>query len=133
MVQTDPLADMLTIIRNGIMRKKNSVTCPFSKMKEGVLIVLEREGYINGYSVDRQNAVRPIMTINLKYGPRGENVIQKIDRVSKPGRRNYSQIRDLKPVLNGLGINIVSTSKGIISDRQARQQNVGGEVLCRIW
>ena len=133
MVQTDPLADMLTIIRNGLMRSKESVICPYSKTKEGILAVLKEEGYIDNYKFFDEDAVQKKMKIYLKYGPRGERVIQRIERISKPGRRFYSKIGDLKPVLNGLGIDVISTSQGVLSDRQAREKNIGGEVLCRIW
>lgn len=129
---TDPIADLLTRIRNA-----NSVERPFvevatSKVKKGVAEVLKREGYIWDYSVvDGEPASH--LRIELKYGPSGEKVIQHIQRVSKPGRRVYSKCKDMRPVLNGLGIRIISTSRGVVSDREARQRNLGGEVLCEVW
>ena len=105
---------------------------PLSKVKRGVAEVLKREGYIWDW---QEVEDRPVgqLRIELKYGPNGERVIQKIRRVSKPGRRVYSKAKELRPVLNGLGITIISTSRGVVSDREARQRNLGGEVLCEVW
>jgi small subunit ribosomal protein S8 len=133
MSQSDPIADMLTIIRNGLMIRKESVKCPHSKVKEGILEVMKREGYINNLKVLELDPPRKDIKIYLKYGPDDEDVITKISRVSKPGRRIYTNIKELPLVLNGLGINILSTPKGIVSDREARADNVGGEVLCKVW
>ena len=105
---------------------------PFSKLKLGVVDVLKREGYIWEYQIV-EGAPTNFIRIQLKYGPSGERVIQSIRKISKPGRRCYCGPKDLKPVLNGLGISILSTNKGVVSDREARAQNVGGEVLCEIW
>ena len=131
MAMTDPLGDMLTRIRNGQQAKKDSVLTPASRLRASVLDVLQREGYIRGYSEDATGA-HPQLRIELKYFE-GEPAIKHVSRVSKPGRRVYSAIGDLKPVKNGLGISILSTSKGVMSDAAARDANVGGEVLCRVY
>ena len=131
-MMTDPIADMLTRIRNALMAGKTEALMPSSKTKLAVAEVLQREGYIYGFDIVEkpvQNDVR----VRLKYGPRGERVITRIERVSKPGRRVYLGVDEIKPVLRGLGIAVVSTSKGILSDREAREARVGGEVLCRVW
>jgi small subunit ribosomal protein S8 len=131
-MMTDPLGDMITRIRNGQMAKKSSVTAPASRLRSNVLEVLKREGYIRGYS---QQDVRPglsELTIELKYHE-GQPVIRSIDRVSTPGRRVYSKIKDLPRVSNGLGISILSTPRGVMSDSEARAANVGGEVLCQVF
>ena len=128
----DPIGDMITRIRNGAMRKRSKVLTPASKMRQRVLDVLADEGYIRGYSLVEQPGEFPQFEIELKYFD-GEPVIVEIARVSKPGRRVYSSIDDLKPVKNGLGISILSTSKGVMSDANARDANVGGEVLCRVY
>jgi small subunit ribosomal protein S8 len=133
MSQNDPIADMLTIIRNGLSARKESVKCPYSKLKEGILEVLKEEGYIKNFKVLDIDPPKRLLKIYLKYGPNGEEVIRKIAKVSKPGRRIYRKIQELPPVLNGLGIHVLSTPSGIISDRKAREQNVGGEVICEIW
>jgi len=133
-MMTDPIADMLTCIRNAVRIERPRVEMPLSKVKRGLAEVLKREGYIWDWSVEQEEgAPRKQLNIDLKYGPNGERVIRHIRRVSKPGRRVYSQANGLKPVLNGLGISIISTSRGVISDREARQRNLGGEVLCEIW
>lgn len=131
-MMTDPIADMLTRIRNAVRVERPFVDMPMSKVKRGLADVLKREGYIWDWQEVDDSPVSQIR-IELKYGPNGERVIQKIRRVSKPGRRVYSKARDLRPVLNGLGITIISTSRGVISDREARQRNLGGEVLCEVW
>lgn len=129
---SDPLGDMLTRIRNGQRAHKGMVSSPASKLRERVLDVLEREGYIRGYTRMERNGGKPELEIELKYFE-GEPVIQTIQRVSKPGRRIYSSVRDLPPFNNGLGIHILSTPKGVLSDNEARQENVGGEILCRVF
>lgn len=130
-MMTDPIADMLTRIRNAVRVERPFVDVPLSQLKRGVAEVLKREGYIWDFQeVEAEPAKQ--LRIELKYGPNGERVIQSIKRVSKPGRRVFSKSRDLRPVLNGLGICILSTSRGVVSDREARQQNLGGEVLCEI-
>ncbi|MBA3936104.1 MAG: 30S ribosomal protein S8 [Planctomycetes bacterium] len=126
---TDPIADLLTVIRNGLAAGKKSITVPHSKMKMGVLKVLKDEGYIGVFEALETKPARTIK-VALKYGPAGEQVITEIHKVSTAGRREYAGRRDLKPIIRGFGISIISTSRGIISDRVARQQKLGGEVLC---
>lgn len=129
---TDPLGDMLTRIRNGQRSGKSSVVSPASALRTNVLDVLKREGFIRDYS---RSQVRPgidELTIELKY-QEGQPVIREITRISKPGRRVYSKIRDLAKVYNGLGISILSTPRGVMSDAEARAANVGGEVLCKVF
>ncbi len=127
----DPISDMITRIRNAVRIERPFVDVPLSRLRVGVADVLKREGYIWDFAEIEAEPVK-MLRIELKYGPNGEKVIQTISRVSKPGRRIYSKCAELKPVLNGLGITIVSTSKGVVSDREARQQNLGGEVLCEV-
>ena len=131
-MMTDPIADMLTRIRNAVRIEKSQVELPLSKVKKGVADVLKREGYIWDWS-EVESKPSNLLKLDLKYGPNGERVIRHIKRVSKPGKRVYSRARDLKPILQGLGISVVSTSRGVVSDREARQRNLGGEVLCEIW
>jgi small subunit ribosomal protein S8 len=131
-MMTDPIADMLTRIRNAVRVERPNVDMPLSQVKRGLADVLKREGYIWDWQEVEEQPVNQLR-IELKYGPNGERVIQKIRRISKPGCRVYSKARDLKPVLNGLGIRILSTSRGVVSDREARQLKLGGEVLCEIW
>lgn len=131
-MMTDPIADMLTRIRNAVSVERPNVEMPVSKVKQGVADVLKREGFIWDYSTEAAEPVSQLQ-INLKYGPSGEKIIRHIKRVSKPGCRVYSKAKDLRPVLNGLGISILSTSRGVMSDREARTQKVGGEVLCEVW
>jgi len=131
MSMTDPLGDMLTRIRNGQQARKDSVLTPASKLRARVLDVLQREGYIRGYS-DADMGPAAGLRIDLKYFE-GQPAIQHVARVSKPGRRVYSASSELPRVRNGLGIVIVSTPKGVLSDAEAREQNVGGEVLCQVF
>jgi small subunit ribosomal protein S8 len=131
-MMTDPLADMMTRIRNAVRVERPHVDMPLSKVKRGVAEVLKREGYIWDWK-EVENEPAPQLRLELKYGPNGERVIQRIRRVSKPGRRIYSKAKDMRPVLNGMGITIVSTSSGVVSDREARQKNLGGEVLCEVY
>ena len=131
MAMTDPLGDMLTRIRNGQRAKKDSVLSPASKLRANVLEVLQREGYIRGYSQDA-TGVHPQLRIELKYFE-GEPAIKHVARVSKPGRRVYSGSQELPVIRNGLGITIVSTPKGVLSDAEARAANVGGEVLAEVF
>ena len=131
-MMTDPIADMLTRIRNAVSVERPTVEMPISKVKRGVAEVLKREGYIWDWTEIEDQPVSHLR-IELKYGPSGEKVIRKIKRISKPGRRVYSRSKDLRPVLDGLGISIVSTSNGVMSDREARQKQIGGEVLCEIY
>ncbi len=133
-MMTDPIADMLTRIRNAVRIERPVVEMPHSKVKRGVAEVLKREGYIWDWrEEDAKETPGTQLLIDLKYGPNGERVIRHIKRVSKPGRRVYSGAKDLRPILNGLGISIISTSRGVVSDREARQKNLGGEVLCELW
>ena len=132
MSMSDPVADLLTRIRNGQRAKKNTVTAPASNIRENVLSVLAREGYIRGF--ERYNIRTGIdeIKIELKYFE-GEPVIREINRISRPGCRVYSKIRDLPKVYNGLGISILSTPRGVMSDAEAREANVGGEILCQVF
>ena len=132
MAVNDPIGDMIARIRNAAMRKRGKVLTPASKLRQHVLDVLAVEGYIRGYSLVQKPGEFPQFEIELKYFD-DQPVIAEIARVSTPGRRVYSSIGDLKPVKNGLGISILSTSKGVMSDSTARDQNVGGEVLCRVY
>ncbi|MDB2668925.1 30S ribosomal protein S8 [Alphaproteobacteria bacterium] len=128
----DPLGDMLTRIRNAQMRGKSSVISPASKLRVWVLDVLKNEGYIRGYSESKLDHGGGELEIELKYYE-GQPVIQEIQRVSKPGRRVYSSVKTMPVIRNGLGIAIVSTPKGVMSDNAARDNNVGGEILCRVF
>ena len=131
-MMTDPIADMLTRIRNAVRVERPAVEMPLSKVKRGLAEVLKREGYIWDWEeIDSRPANQ--LRILLKYGPNGERVIRHLRRISKPGRRVYSGANRMRPVLGGLGISVISTSRGVISDREARQRNLGGEVLCELW
>jgi len=132
MSMSDPLADMLTRIRNGVHARFESVEMPLSKMKVGVVKVLKEEGYITDYQIINQG-VQGTLKVTLKYGPNNEQVITGIRKVSKPGLRQYKKSSDIPKVMSGLGVGILSTSSGVISDRQARRLNVGGELLCEVW
>ena len=129
---TDPIADMLTRIRNALTAKHEEVEVPSSKMKTEIAQILLSEGYINGYKVEGEGIDAKIV-IDLKYGPKGEMVISGLKRVSKPGLRVYAGYEDLPKVLGGMGIAIVSTPKGIMTDKEARKLRHGGEVLAYIW
>ena len=131
MLMNDPLGDMLTRIRNAQMRKRPNVTTPASSLRARVLDVLQAEGYIRGYSESETNG-KAEFQIELKYFD-GQPVIREIQRVSKPGRRVYSSVRAIPRVADGLGVSILSTPKGVMADHEARSQNVGGEVLCRVF
>ena len=131
MAVTDPLGDLLTRIRNGQRARKDSVLTPCSKLRQRVLDVLQREGYIRGWSEEQMGPAAGIR-IELKYFE-GQPAIKHVARVSKPGRRIYSGSQDLPRVMNGLGITIVSTPRGVLSDAEAREQNVGGEVLAEVF
>ena len=132
MVLTDPIADYLTRIRNANMAKHDSVEIPASNIKKSISEILKREGFIRDYEVADDNK-QGVIKVFLKYGPNGERVISGLKRISKPGLRNYVSAEDLPKVLNGLGIAIVSTSAGVITDKEARQKNVGGEVVAYVW
>jgi small subunit ribosomal protein S8 len=128
MGMTDPIADLLTRIRNGNLAGKSSVDAPFSNIKIEIARILKAEGFINNYSQKDRD-----LRIYLRYTDDGERVITEIKRISKPGCRVYCNKDNLPKVLNGLGIAIISTSKGVLTDREARQASVGGEVLCTVW
>ena len=132
MSMTDPIGDLITRIRNAQQRAKSKVSTPASKLRERVLEVLKSEGYIRGYATVAHSDGRSEIEIELKYFD-GAPVIREIARVSKPGRRVYSKIGDLARIYNGLGISILSTPRGVMSDHEARAANVGGEVLCRVF
>ncbi|MGX7092140.1 30S ribosomal protein S8 [Hutsoniella sourekii] len=132
MVMTDPIADFLTRIRNANAQSHASVSAPSSKMKEAIAQILKEEGFIKGYEVEEDNK-QNVITIQLKYGRNDEKVITGLKRISKPGLRIYAKSDEVPKVLNGLGIAIISTSHGLLTDKQARQQNLGGEVLAYIW
>ena len=131
-MMTDPIGDMLTRIRNGLQVNKPYVTSPASKSRQRILDVLEREGFIRGYERAELDNNKAELRIELKYHE-GQPVIRTLNRVSKPGRRVYSSVKDLPRVHNGLGISIVSTPKGVLSDTEARSENVGGEILCTVF
>ena len=131
MYLTDPIADMLTRVRNGQMAKHSQVAVPFSKIKESMVSILKNEGYITGYEIKEEGNIRDIV-ITLKYMD-GDAVIKGLKRISKPGRRVYTSVENLPKVLGGLGIAIVSTPKGVITDKECRKHSVGGEVLCYVW
>jgi len=134
MVINDPIADMLTRIRNGLIARHDSVTVPASNMKKAIVQILADEGYIKGFTVieDKKNT-QGVIRVTLKYGANKAPAINGLKRVSKPGLRIYSNVEDMPKVLKGLGIAILSTSKGVMTDKKARQENVGGEVLAFIW
>ena len=131
-MNTDPIADMLTRIRNANMVSLTDVEMPSSKLKVELAKLLKEEGYIVDYEV-KENGCFKTLAITLKYDEAGKPVIANLKRVSRPGLRNYCKSKDLPKVLGGLGIAIVSTSKGILTDRKARKENVGGEILCYVW
>ncbi|HSD35129.1 MAG TPA: 30S ribosomal protein S8 [Alphaproteobacteria bacterium] len=132
MTMSDPLGDLLTRIRNGQRARKPNVSSPASKLRANVLEVLKREGYIRDFAAEEVSPGISELRIELKYHE-GRPVIREISRISKPGRRVYSKIKDLPKVYNGLGISILSTPKGVMSDNEARAANLGGEVLCRVF
>ena len=148
-MMTDPIADMLTRIRNGNRIESPAVDMPATFMKQHVAQVLKDEGFILDYQIGKHrkqddgtdtfdthaaaSEAGVILRVFLKYGPDGERVIRRIDRISKPGCRQFRKSKDLKPVLDGLGIAVLSTSKGLMSDRQARAQKIGGEIICTVW
>lgn len=148
-MMTDPISDMLTRIRNANRIESPAVDMPSTKLKERVAQVLKDEGFILDFQVGKmalgEDGLRSFQTpadgpepkkmlrVFLKYGPEGERVIRRIDRASKPGRRLYRGYKELRPVLDGLGISVLSTSRGVMSDRQARTQRLGGELLCTVW
>ena len=133
MAMTDPIADMLTRIRNAISAEHDTVDIPASKMKVEIARILKQEGYISGYSVEGDTAKEKTIKVELKYGPDKQRVITGLKRISKPGLRVYAKGGSVPRVLNGLGIAIISTSKGLMTDREARKNNLGGEVVAYVW
>ncbi len=131
MALSDPVADMLTRIRNAVRNRAKEVVCKNSKVNRGIAEVLQSEGYIRGFDVI-EDGHQGLIRVHLKYGPRGEMVLNRIDRVSRPGCRVYRKVDDLPRPLQGLGIAVVSTSSGVLSDRACREKRVGGEVLCTV-
>lgn len=132
MSMTDPIADLLTRIRNALLAKHDRLDVPTSSIKASICRLLAEQGYIDGYDAIEQKP-QGILRIYLRYSAAGQPAIRRMSRVSKPGRRVYQGADDIKPVLNGLGVALVSTSKGLMSDADARAQRVGGEILCEIW
>jgi small subunit ribosomal protein S8 len=135
---SDPIADMLARIRNAVSARHARVDMPASRLKAEIARILQDEGYIHGFKlveepVERGGVPRPVIRIFLKYGPRGERVISGIERISRPGRRVYFGRDDVPPVLGGLGTSILTTSRGVMSGREAVKAGVGGEVLCNVW
>jgi len=131
MSMTDPIADMLTRIRNAVAISRPRVEIPHSKVKLGIAEILKREGFIEGFQV-LDGSFPLTMRLHLRYGPDGEKLINRIERVSKPGRRRYAGADAMPEVMNGLGLLVVSTSQGILSDRDCRRQRIGGELLCSV-
>ena len=131
MIMTDPIDDMLTRNRNGLQARHETVEIPASKEKEAIAKILKSEGFITDYKVEGD--VKKVMTVTLKYGPNKEKVITGLKRISKPGLRVYAQVENLPRVLNGLGIAIISTSQGLMTDREARAKHCGGEVIAYVW
>ena len=129
---TDTIADMLTQIRNAVRNKRADVSVPFTKVSRQLADVLKREGYVQDFAEEGEGVARRLR-VRLKYGPLGEQVIQRIQRVSSPGRRFYRGVDEIPKVMDGLGILVVSTPKGLLSDREARRQRVGGELVCKVW
>ena len=132
MIMTDPIADMLTRVRNALQARHETVEIPASKEKTAIAEILKNEGFIRDYQVEDDNK-QGMIKIFLKYGPNNERVISGLKRISKPGLRNYVSAENLPKVLNGLGIAIISTSAGVITDKEAREKNVGGEVIAYVW
>ena len=132
MTMTDPIADLATRIRNALHNRSQETRVPHSRVKAGICEVLKREGYIRDFGVESQDG-HPWLRVHLKYGPDGEQVLQYIQRVSKPGCRIYRGWREHKPVLRGMGITVLTTTKGVLSDREARAQQLGGEALLEVY
>jgi len=132
MMMTDPIADMLTRIRNGLQARHETVAIPASKEKKEIAKILKEEGFITDYSVE-SDGVKKVMTVVLKYGPNNEKVISGLKRISTPGLRVYAKAENLPRVLNGLGVAIISTSQGMMTDKEARAKRIGGEVIAYVW
>lgn len=133
MSMTDPIADLLSRIRTAHLANHDRLDAPASKLKLEVCRLLAEQGYIDGYELQDDDPVHQKIRIALRYTPEGEPLIRHMERVSKPGRRVYRRAAELKPVLNGLGVGIISTSNGLLTDREARERQVGGEVICEVW
>jgi len=133
MTMTDPVADLLSRIRTAYMAKHDRLDVPASKLKLEVCRILKEQGYVESFQLLDSDPVKQQVRIFLRYTPDGEPLIRRIKRVSKPGRRVYKSAEEIRPVLNGLGVGIISTSLGLLTDSQARQRRVGGEVLCEVW
>ena len=132
MKTSDPLSDLFTRLRNGMRAGHDRVDVPASRLKESVLKVLEQEGFVSSFRKVRE-AGRPVLRVGLKYDHEGEPIVAGLERVSRPGRRVYAKADAIPEVLGGLGVSIVSTSQGIVTDKKARQSRLGGEVLCNVW
>ncbi len=130
---SDPIADMLTRVRNATLRRHSHVVMPASKLKVAIARIMQEEGYIDGFDLLQKDDDRPAIRITLKYTGEREPVISHLERISKPGRRVYTKRRDIPWVIQGMGIAILSTPKGVMTDRDARRRNVGGEILCYVW
>ncbi|GAB3946070.1 30S ribosomal protein S8 [Kribbella sp. NPDC056345] len=135
MTMTDPIADMLTRLRNANQAYHESTSMPYSKIKQGIADILQQEGYISSYKVEepKEGAVGKTLIVDLKFGPTRERSIAGVRRISKPGLRVYAKSTNLPKVLGGLGVAIISTSQGLLTDRQAKHKGVGGEVLAYVW
>ncbi len=133
MSMTDPIADLLSRIRNSHLAKHDRLDAPASNLKVAICRILKQEGFINDFELLDEDSVRRKIRIYLRYTPQGEPAIRRVRRVSSPGRRVYRKADQLRPVLNGLGVGIVSTSKGLLTDKEAREARVGGELLCEMW
>jgi small subunit ribosomal protein S8 len=131
-MMTDPIADLLVRIQNAMRRGHATVTIPASKLKTEILRVLKSEGFIGAYDREEVDG-HPVLKIQLRYVGEGEPIITKMKRISRPGKRVYVGCRDLKQVMNGMGLSIVSTSKGLMTDQESRREGLGGEVLCQVW
>ncbi len=132
-MQTDPIADFLTRVRNASAAKHQRVDVPVSKLKTEIARILKEEGYISTYKMVEENKARKTLRIFLKYTPDRRSVISGLKRISRPGQRNYSAAQEIRPVVGGLGITILTTPKGLMTGRAARKANVGGEILCEVW
>ena len=130
---SDPISDMLTRIRNAIMAHQDTVEIPHSRLKGEIARILKKEGYVKDFTTESAGSVQKTLRLYLKYGPEREPVIQGLRRVSRPGLREYANVSTIPRVLGGLGIAIISTSNGLMTDRDARKKNVGGEVICTVW
>ena len=132
-MMTDPIGDLLTRLRNALRNRRPAVTIPASRIKVDIAEILRQEGYVAGYEVVPGKGPQATLRVDLRYGPDGEQIVTDLQRESKPGRRVYVAVDQIPRVMDGLGISILSTSRGLLSDREARKQRVGGELLCSVW